>query len=58
MEKEYIKFYQDKDWLTNQYVTLNKTSKQIGKDLHISYKLVEIWLRNFGIKVREDYIFS
>jgi hypothetical protein len=49
------KLYQDKAFLENEYITLQKTSKQIGKDLHISYKLVEIWLRHYDIPVRESY---
>lgn len=53
--KEYIKFYQDRNWLQNEYSTLKKTSKEIAKDLHISYKLVEIWLKNFNIPIRSDY---
>ncbi len=54
-KKEYIKFYQDRNWLANEYLTLQKTSKEIAKDLHISYKLVEIWLKNFDIPVRQTF---
>jgi len=53
MEKPYIKYYQDKNWLQNEYSTLQKSSKQIGKDLHVSYKLIEIWLTKFDIPVRK-----
>ncbi len=54
-KKEYIKFYQDRNWLANEYLTLQKTSKEIAKDLHISYKLVEIWLKNFDIPIRASF---
>lgn len=54
-QKEYIKFYQDRNWLANEYLTLQKTSKEIAKDLHISYKLVEIWLKNFDIPIRASF---
>ncbi len=54
-KKEYIKFYQDRNWLANEYLTLQKTSKEIAKDLHISYKLVEIWLKNFDISIRASF---
>ncbi len=54
-KKEYIKFYQDRNWLTTEYLTLGKSSKEIARDLHISYKLVEIWLKNFDIPVRQTF---
>jgi hypothetical protein len=49
---EFKKLYQDEAWLTENYVTLQKSSKEIAKSLHISYKLVEIWLRHYKIAVR------
>jgi DNA-binding NarL/FixJ family response regulator len=53
--KKYIKFYQDRNWLVTEYLTLGKSSKEIAKDLHISYKLVEIWLKNFDIPIRVSF---
>ena len=53
MEKPYIKYYENKDWLQNEYSTLQKSSREIGNDLHVSYKLIEIWLRKFDIPVRQ-----
>lgn len=50
---DFKKNYQDRDYLVNEYVTLGKSSKQIGKDLHVSYKLVEIWLRHYDLPIRE-----
>ena len=57
MEKPYIKYYEDKDWLQNEYSTLQKSSREIGNELHVSYKLIEIWLAKFGIPIRESSIF-
>lgn len=55
MEKEYIKHYEDKEWLYNEYVTLGNTSKEIGNRMRVSYKLIELWLKKFDIPVRRDY---
>lgn len=49
---EFKKLYQDKGWLQTEYSTLKRSSKDIAKELHISYKLVEIWLRQFEIPIR------
>jgi hypothetical protein len=56
-KKAYIKYYEDKDWLQNEYSTLQKSSREIGNDLHVSYKLVEIWLKKFDIPIRKPAIF-
>ena len=57
MEKfTFTKKYQDRDYLYNEYVTKNRSSKDIGKELHISYKLVEIWLSSFGIQIRQTIV--
>jgi hypothetical protein len=55
-EFAFKKSYQDKAFLEHEYITLGKTSKQLSKELHVSYKLIEIWLKNFSIPVRNDYI--
>jgi hypothetical protein len=58
MEKKlYIKYYEDKNWLQNEYSTLQKSSREIGNDLHVSYKLIEIWLKQFDIPIRKAAIF-
>lgn len=46
------KVYQHEDFLVEQYATLQKSSKDIANELHISYKLVEIWLRHYNIAIR------
>ena len=56
-KKPYIKYYEDKDWLQNEYITLQKSSREIGNDLHVSYKLIEIWLKQFNIRIRQAAIF-
>jgi transposase len=56
MEKfTFIRKYEDRDYLYNEYVTNNRSSKDIGKELHISYKLVELWLAKFDIPIRHVY---
>ena len=40
--------HQNKNWLAEQ-TAAGLTSKQIGDKLNISYKLVEIYLRQFDI---------
>lgn len=57
MEKfTFIRKYEDRDYLYNEYVTNNRSSKDIAKELHISYKLVEIWLSSFGIQIRQPIV--
>lgn len=51
---DFKKSYKDRDYLVNEYVTLGRSSKDIGKDLHVSYKLVEIWLRHYDLPIREQ----
>jgi FixJ family two-component response regulator len=43
-----VKLHQDKNWLESQ-ISEGKTSKQIADENNISYKLVEIYLRQHGI---------
>ena len=44
---EYVKEYQDKTWLAEQLET--KTVRQIAKEKHISYKLVNKWALVHGL---------
>ena len=56
MEKfTFIRKYEDRDYLYNEYVINNRSSKDIGKELHISYKLIELWLAKFDIPIRHVY---
>lgn len=48
--------YEDAAWLREQYVTLQRSSKEISKELHVSYKLVEIYLEKFNIPVRQTLV--
>lgn len=43
------KLHQNKDYLQNK-IGEGFTSKDIGKELRVSYKLVEIYLRKYNIK--------
>ena len=57
MEKfTFTKKYQDRDYLYNEYVTKNRSSKDIGKELHVSYKLVDLWLVKFDIEIRQSLV--
>ena len=44
-----MKLHQDQNYLQNK-ISEGYTSKDIGKELRVSYKLVEIYLRKFDIK--------
>jgi DNA-binding CsgD family transcriptional regulator len=46
--------YEDSAWLKEQYIDLGRSSKDIAKELHVSYKLVEIHLANFDIPIRQN----
>jgi hypothetical protein len=48
MAKPYTKHYESKEYLT-QMVSEGKTSKEIGKDNHVSYKLINHWLITHGL---------
>jgi hypothetical protein len=44
-----VKEHQNKDYLQNK-ISEGLNSRDIGKELRVSYKLVEIYLRKFDIK--------
>ena len=44
-----LKAHQDQNYL-QQKISEGYTSKDIGNELRVSYKLVEIYLRKFDIK--------
>jgi hypothetical protein len=47
MDKHFDKFYQDKDWLSEQLKT--KTTKEISKEVRVSYKLINVWAVKHGL---------
>lgn len=47
MKDGYVKNYQDKTWLAEQLQT--KTVRQIAKDMHVSYKLINKWALTHGL---------
>jgi hypothetical protein len=48
--------YEDAAWLREQYEVLQRSSKDLAKELHVSYKLVEIYLEKFNIPVRQTLV--
>jgi len=49
MEQNTLKKHQNKEYLQEK-IDEGYTSKDIGKELRVSYKLVETYLRQYGIK--------
>ena len=47
MKDGYVKYYQDKSWLAEQLET--KTVRQIAKDMHVSYKLINKWALTYNL---------
>jgi hypothetical protein len=41
MDKHFDKLYEDKEWLSEQLKT--KTTKEISKEVRVSYKLINVW---------------
>lgn len=48
------KLYKDRDWLYEQYVVQERSARDLAKELHISYKLVQIYAESFGFPVRNE----
>lgn len=48
-ETKKMKFHQNEDFL-RKAIEAGSTSKEIAKELRVSYKLVELYLRKYGIK--------
>lgn len=46
--------YQDHDWLYNQYITLNKTIKQIAKEQNVSQSTVKKWKERLNIPKKPE----
>jgi hypothetical protein len=44
----------DKEWLTHQFVELNKTSRQLSKELRVSRKMINVFLLKFDLIKRSD----
>jgi hypothetical protein len=47
MDKPFDKKYENKEWLAAELAT--KTSRQISKEIGVSYKLINIWAINHGL---------
>ena len=50
MEKHFNKVYQDKAWLSEELKT--KNTKQISKEIKVSYKLINSWAVQHGLITR------
>lgn len=48
-KENYIKLHEDKAWMSQKWIQEGWSVKQISKELHISVKLVHIWLRKHEI---------
>jgi hypothetical protein len=46
--------YMHKDWLTEQFVELKKTSRQISREINVSRKIINVCLLNFGLIKRDE----
>lgn len=46
--------YTDKEWIYNEYVVKNRSARELSKELHVSYKLIQIYVEQFGYPVRNE----
>jgi hypothetical protein len=44
----------DKEWLTEQYVANNKTSRQLSRELKVSRKMINVFLLKFDLVERSE----
>lgn len=44
----------DQEWLTNQFVSLGKTSRQISREFKISRKVINKYLLEFKLISKRD----
>lgn len=47
MDKHFDKLYEDKAWLSEQLKT--KTTREIAKEIRVSYKLINVWAVNHNL---------
>ena len=47
--ENYVKLYEDKAWMNQKWNVEGYNAKQIANELHISVKLVHIWLKKHEI---------
>jgi very-short-patch-repair endonuclease/transposase-like protein len=45
-----VSVYRDKDWMTNQYITLNKSYDEISKEFNIGKTTVARWVRRHSLE--------
>ena len=44
--------YKNKEWLENQYITLKKSMREIGKECNVTDRTINNWFKKFSIKTR------
>lgn len=49
-----IKFYKDKDWLYDQYITKKRSTVSIGRKCSVDKSVILYWLKKFNIPRREN----
>ena len=47
--ENYIKLHENKEWMKDKWIKQNWRAKDIANALHISVKLVHIWLKKHEI---------
>ncbi|KKK72731.1 hypothetical protein LCGC14_2900940 [marine sediment metagenome] len=47
--------YKNKEWLFNQYIILNKTTREIGKEINYDHGTIWRWLNKFNIPMKESF---
>lgn len=48
-KENYAKLYEDKDYMSQKWISEGYRAKDIANELHISVKLVHIWLKKHGL---------
>jgi len=46
--------YKDEQWIYNEYITKNRSARELSKELGVSYKLIQIYVEKFGHTVRNE----
>lgn len=46
--------YMDQEWILSEYVTKNRSARELSKELKVSYKLIQLYVEKFGYTVRNE----
>lgn len=44
----------DQEWIYNEYITKNRSARELSKELRVSYKLIQLYVEKFGYTVRNE----